>query len=97
MPQIIKTKYIPATNTKPMRIKATHTGKTVSITKSAWDSIFQNANSDTDHHKILAQLLMKELGWKGEMVGGHDNEGMVWVFRNENQLPNNKYPTVIEN
>jgi hypothetical protein len=79
--QTIKTEVLAATNTKPTRIRATHTGLRESITVEA--SRFDELE---DAHKHAAALLMRKLKWNSNgrtMVGGGTNSGMVWVFEKD--------------
>lgn len=73
--QTIETRIIPATNTKPTRIKATASGGIGKIYP-----INQNLYRDEQNHAAAAQLLMTKLDWYGTMAGGHTKQGMVWVF-----------------
>ncbi len=76
MRQAITTKHLPATNTKPARVKAT-TASGISLTKSY--------PIDGDHeygHKNAALALCQKLGWTGEIVGGATRDGYVFVFVN---------------
>lgn len=72
--QTITTKPLPATATKPARIKATASGGGGSITISA--------SGDESHMQAMRQLCNK-LNWHGFIAGGHTNDGMVWVFLDE--------------
>lgn len=73
--QAITTKYLPWTNTKPGRIKASCQSGSVII----------DSDSDSDNgHKAACEALRAKLGWtksKGfaPMVGGDTKDGMVWV------------------
>lgn len=70
----IETRFIPATNTKPARIKAVEPDG-ISVTLS-WDqSIDAEAN-----HRAAQTMLCAKLGWTGSMIGGHTRRGMAWVF-----------------
>ena len=61
--QAIKTKYVPASNTKPSRIKAIAEAGSVTL---SWDS---ELNDDYNHIKAAKQLAVK-YGWTGHYVGG---------------------------
>lgn len=76
--QTITTKYLPLTTHKPPRIKATHSGKALSVTISK-DSVPDGIDPQVE----AARLLKEKLGWKGEMVGGAIDGGMVFVFIEE--------------
>jgi len=72
MPQAIVTKWIPATNTKPARIKASTTGeRSFTITVPM---------EDCNAHAFAARLLARQLRWTGEMVEGYTPEGSVFVL-----------------
>ncbi len=78
--QTITTKFLPQTNHKPSRVKATHRGNVLSVTISE-DSV----PDGIDPHAEAARLLKEKLGWKGEMVGGSikagpHSDGLVFVF-----------------
>jgi len=75
--QTINCKVLPATNTKPTRIKATAEGG-FSHTISSWDG-----NIDEGYKKAALQLKRDKLGWTGKMIGGHTKNGMCFVFFNE--------------
>lgn len=76
--QAISTRVLPATNTKGTRIRATHPGKAESIVTDAYSGEF--SDTSTEAHAHAARLLLKKLGWEGEMVGGSTANGMAWVF-----------------
>lgn len=76
--QAIQTKYLPATNTKPSRIKAMCA--TATITVSA-DGGYQR------DHRAVAEKLCNQLGWNdkyyGKLLGGELSNGtFVFVFNN---------------
>lgn len=83
MSQAIETKYLGATNTKPRRIKATHSGGALTVTVNSDYSL----DAAPDHQRA-AQKLRDKLhreskgGWGGTLVGGETKEGMAWVFVN---------------
>ena len=60
------------------RIKAIPSSKGASVTLSYDHAL----NSDENHRKAAAALKAK-IDWKGRMIGGHTEPGMVWVFDNE--------------
>ena len=65
-------KYIPATNTKGARIKASTDGHSVTIA-------YPHERSDgDDKYRAAAEALCKKLGWTHRMVGGFT--GKAWVF-----------------
>lgn len=61
--QAIITKYIPCTNTKPSRVKATCEAGSITL---SWDS----SGDDKLVHQGAARKLCQKLGWKGEMITG---------------------------
>lgn len=81
--QAISTRVLPATNTKGTRIRATHPGKAESIVTDAY------SDTSVEAHAHAARLLIKKLGWEGEMVGGSTANGMAWVFTSSGR----GYPT----
>lgn len=70
----IETKFVPATNHKSSRIKATEPDG-ISVTLS-WD----HSMSDEENHDRARAALCDRLGWNGPMIGGHTKRGMIWVF-----------------
>ena len=72
--QTIQAKTLPATNTKPTRIKAMHEGNMETITIARGDGYIE------DDYCKAAQMLKDKLSWKGSMCGGHNKQGMVFVF-----------------
>ena len=76
--QTISTKYMGVTNHRGARIKAITSSKGASVTLSYDHAL----NSDENHRKAAAALKAK-IDWKGRMIGGHTEPGMVWVFDNE--------------
>ena len=83
--QTINTKYLPATHTKGSRIKATHSGKSVSVTLS-YDC---ELDADENHTKA-ATVLRDRLGWTGQYFGGSNWAGDGYVF--VSQDPNMTIP-----
>ena len=71
----IETRYHGPTNTKGSRITATANGNRLTIG-------VDNAVSVEDNHAWAARELARKLGWKGRLIGGHTNKGMVWVWNN---------------
>ena len=73
--QAIETKYLPATNTKGNRIKATTaSGKSHTIPYPG--------EYDTEKaHRIAANLLKEKMDWTGELIGGATKAGYAWVFK----------------
>lgn len=75
--QTITTKYIPATNTKGARIKATSTSglsATVSYDDALPEGEFQ--------HIAAVKSLCKKSNWQGKLVAGETKTGFVFVFVN---------------
>lgn len=72
--QAITVKYLGPTDTLGTRYKATHTGAFKSVTLPADYSL----NSD-DNYLAAAKALADALGWEGDYIGGHIQDGMVFV------------------
>jgi len=86
--QTITTKHLPATDTKPSRVKATHSGRRQSVTVSC------GGQDAPFYDRIAVQFLMEKLGWTGSMVGGGMADGsMVWVFESKHGSPTIKART----
>lgn len=69
----IFTKYLPATDTKPARIKAyAEGGSTITI----------SYGFDGNGHPQAALALCRKMGWNGTLVSGGrpDNKGEVFCF-----------------
>lgn len=75
--QAIITKYLPATNYKGSRIKATASAGSVTIP-------YPHAASSNDCHKLAAVALAKRLGWYGEWIAGSLDKGEVFVQTEDN-------------
>ena len=75
----ILTKYIPATNTKPSRIKAyTSDGNQLTV---SYGSCTRDGNSDTAFmHMHAAEKLQQKMNWKGKLIGGGTPTGYAFVF-----------------
>lgn len=76
--QAIQTKYIPVTNTRPSRIKASCAAGSVTVS-------YDHALNIEGNHKAACDALCAKLEWNTEyytsMVGGTLLDGsMVWVF-----------------
>lgn len=74
--QTITTTYIGPTNTKPIRIKATHSGGKLSVTlpRDSYDTV-------AEAESAAVAKIMEKLGWHGKMIGGSLNSNKtVWVF-----------------
>ena len=74
--QTISTKYLGPTNTRGSRVVAIASGNRAFRT---WVSAGMS-RSDNEPHEEAARKLAGKLEWKGEMIGGHTKDGMVWVF-----------------
>jgi hypothetical protein len=73
--QFIQTKYLPATNTKGSRIKATTSFGNDSIT-IAYD---YSLDCEQAHAKAAMELARK-LEWNGEYAAGGNDSGYVFAF-----------------
>ena len=73
----ISTKILPATNTKPARLKAYDSDGNSYIIGA--DST-QYARNTELAHKYVARSLANQMGWPGTLVGGGTKEGYVFVF-----------------
>lgn len=72
--QSITTKFLPATNTKGARIKATATnGKSITIP-------YGHCQRSEQEHRDAAKALRDKLEWKGVMIGGAIKGGYCFVF-----------------
>lgn len=69
------TQYVPATNTRGARIKATAEGVGSIFVSYQYGSVY-------DEHVNAAKTLAKKYGWTGTLVGGGrpDGRGYVFVF-----------------
>ena len=70
----IETKYIPASDTKPSRIKATAEGGH-SLTVG-----YSHELNDADAHRYAAELLQQKLKWPGRLIGGVTKSGYAFCF-----------------
>lgn len=73
--QTITTNYLGATNFKGSRIIAKASGSTARAVVS-----YDSGLSDEAAHLEGVKALCSKMGWTGELIGGHTQEGMVWVF-----------------
>jgi hypothetical protein len=73
----IRTRYLPATNTKPSRIKADdYCGNSVTIS-------FPYEFSGEEAFKSAAIALCEKMGWSKELIGGGTDTGYVFCFINQ--------------
>ena len=70
----IKTKYLPATDRRGSRIKASDSdGNSITVSyDSRWDS-YRN-------HELAALDLCIKMKWSGRLIGGEFKNDMYWVF-----------------
>lgn len=68
------TKYVPASDTRGSRIKAT-TGQGHSVSVP-----YRYEGDAYDAHKHAAESLMRKLGWTGRIIGGGYGSAYFWVF-----------------
>ena len=73
--QSISTHVIPASNTKPKRIVAKHTGGGKIIISYPMEDMRPEAA-----HFVAARALAKRLDWSGRMVSGGTPDGYVFCF-----------------
>lgn len=82
----IETRYIPATNTKPSRIKAytSNPGQHVTMSVSAAEEESKRSAGDEDCHRIVAQALADKMQWGplSKDCGG-TKRGYAFVFPNK--------------
>jgi len=81
--QAIQTKVITVTSTRPTRIKAWCAGGSLTMTYPSGHNNPQSA------HRVVAQALVKKLGWVGQHYGGDALKGGC--------LPNGNYCFVLDN
>jgi hypothetical protein len=87
----IQTKYLPATNTKPSRIKAFANKHSVTMSYSECEDLSQHPLMG-DHSAIYAQAaiaLCRKMDWvnSGYLVsGGLDNGNYVFCFENSDKF-----------
>ena len=74
----ILTKIIPATNTKPTRIKAyTEGGNAITL---SWSEADAADRTQGEAHLYAAQRLAEKMGRPGDLIGGGTIEGYCFVF-----------------
>jgi hypothetical protein len=75
----IQTKYLPATDRKPSRIKAWSENMSVIV---SYDSGVSAINAFWN----AANKLALKQGWSGDMIGGGSDNGYVFVFANDERF-----------
>lgn len=78
--QAIRTRILPATNTKPQRIKATScSGISITLSLSAIDG---HQTGEPNYHRAAVKAFCEKIGWEGDFaMGGLTNNGdCVAVF-----------------
>lgn len=73
----ILTKVLPATNTKPMRVKASTGGQSCIV---SWSECDQDDRDAGRAHLYAAQQLCKKMNWPGQLLGGGTPTGYAFVF-----------------
>ena len=73
--QAIATKYLPATNNRGARIKATAWGGSATVP-------YDYELEVPDAHRVAADALIAKLGWKGTYAQGGNVEGTGYYFVN---------------
>jgi Uncharacterized conserved protein len=71
--QAITTKYLPATNRRGSRIKATAAAGNVTLGYSC-------ALNTENNHAVAARALAEKYGWKGQWFGGGLPDGRGYTF-----------------
>jgi hypothetical protein len=72
----IITAFIPATNTRGSRVKAT----TMGLRKASATIGYDHALNAHDNHRAAAECLITKLGWfETTFVSGETETGTVWV------------------
>ncbi len=80
--QAIATKYLPATNTRGSRIKATCKGGSVTI------GYPHELPTGEPCHRAAANALCHKMGWTGSLVSGGVGNNYVFCFTNAPELQN---------
>lgn len=80
----ILTKCLPATDTKPTRIKAyTEGGNQITISWSTCEDMAHDTSGNQGQvHLAAAKALCHKMGWDTNILGGGTPNGYVFVFRN---------------
>lgn len=71
--QAITTKYLPATNTKPSRIKAECEAGSLTLPFNVCDEVGELRGATPDQR--CAYALMKQLGWDDDLASGTAKDG----------------------
>lgn len=71
--QTIKTTFLPATNLKGSRLKASSYAGSLTIP-------YPHDLSNEEAHARVAVLFAKKKGWKGELVSGSDDKHFYFNF-----------------
>ncbi len=69
----IQTKYLPATNTKPSRVKAYTADQSITIS-------YDDEYSQEEAHKKAAVALCNKMGWSTALIAGSIDNGYVFLF-----------------
>jgi hypothetical protein len=83
--QTISTKFIPASNCKGSRIKATQSGWSNRAGGSVTIS-YPHEYSNAEAHWQAAKALAIKLGWLDEFVCGSTPDGYVFVFASDERF-----------
>lgn len=89
MNRVIFTKILPATDTKPARVKATDGAGFSSLifTEGMSENAGLGSLYSEESHRFAAQTLAIREGWAGQLVGGPGETGFVWVLDRNNAAP----------
>jgi len=85
--QAILTKYLPPTNTKPGRVKATAGWGRISLTVSV--HVENDSLTQEEVHAYAASKLAERLGWytaTNYLIGGCIKHDRVWVLSNTDDI-----------
>lgn len=76
----ILTKCLPATDTKPTRIKAyTEGGNSITVSWSECEG-YGNERTQAEAHGYAARKLAEKMHWRGTLLGGGTVEGYCFIF-----------------
>jgi len=79
MTQAIETKFLPATNTKGARVKATAWAGSITLP-------YDYALNTDDMHRAAAEALAVKLNWKGDWLQGGNAKADGYVFVKDCEL-----------